>query len=81
MAQSSSFDAKRVAAVIARRGYSDAQIANGLAYAEAQDASSDNAAFCLALARILYSYDQLRDGGVFDGDEAWFRNLRIRRLD
>lgn len=57
--------AARVAAWIAERSYSDDEIRAGLAYAAAHGGGSDAEVATLALSRILFTDDQLADGGVF----------------
>jgi hypothetical protein len=58
----------RIVTVLSGFGYSDDQIAEGLAYAQQQGAATDNQTFCLAVSRILYTDTQLSDGAMFDGD-------------
>ena len=62
------FNADRVTRVLDLYGYTEAMAAEGLKYAREQQADSDNLAFCLALARILYDDHTLAEFPAFDAD-------------
>jgi hypothetical protein len=47
------FDRSRVSKAITLINYNKKQIANGLHYAEEQNAQTDSEAYCLAVSRIL----------------------------
>lgn len=55
----------RITAHLTDAGYSDAQIKQGLAWAEQQGWSDDDEALSLTLTRILYDEHQIADGARF----------------
>ncbi len=60
------YDSKKVSAWLSERSYCDKAIADGLAYASAHGATTDEEAASLAMARILYMDEQLEGGAKFE---------------
>ena len=57
-----------VRTLLLRAGYTDAQIEEGIAYAEKEGVSDASDVVALAVSRILYSDEQLAEGARFSLD-------------